>query len=376
MAENPLLIVVNFFKQMQGQPCIVFLGGYPYPSRLGDGYYQRVASIGQQLSSFYQIYIDRKDLPDKTGWLDCPQPGILSLSIRHNWVARLTAIICILLAKKLYVHSIYPLKHLLFLLRLPHVLKLVDFHGAVPEEQSMMNDLKTSRQLEKMEKIAIDRADRYIFVTEAMVEHFSKKYHVSFSSNYFTIPIVPKLSSTIPSKPPIIDKPVVVYAGGIQVWQKIPEMIAAISNTVDAYQFRLFTTQPEEMRSLLYAKGVDHTNIEISRKTHAEIIEIYKDCHFGFLLRDDHVVNQVACPTKLIEYLAFGVLPILINVRIGDFSSMGMRYLSLTDFVNLKIPHQNNLKEMVEQNYNVYQSLQTKHNMEMELLKQYLSVER
>lgn len=68
--------------------------------------------------------------------------------------------------------------------------------------------------------------------------------------------------------------------------------------------------------------------------------------------------------------------PILINVRIGDFSSMGMRYLSLTDFVNLKIPHQNNLKEMVEQNYNVYQSLQTKHNMEMELLKQYLSVER
>ena len=208
-----------------------------------------------------------------------------------------------------------------------------------------------------------------------MVEHF-QRISCFFFVNYFTIPIVPKLSSTIPSKPPIIDKPVVVYAGGIQVWQKIPEMIAAISNTVDAYQFRLFTTQPEEMRSLLYAKGVDHTNIEISRKTHAEIIEIYKDCHFGFLLRDDHVVNQVACPTKLIEYLAFGVLPILINVRIGDFSSMGMRYLSLTDFVNLKIPHQNNLKEMVEQNYNVYQSLQTKHNMEMELLKQYLSVER
>ncbi len=71
------------------------------------------------------------------------------------------------------------------------------------------------------------------------------------------------------------------------------------------------------------------SQIIIDRKTHAELKEIYTECHYGFILREDSIVNQVACPTKLVEYLAMGVVPIVDSNNIGDFKTMGMRFITL-----------------------------------------------
>ncbi len=372
ISEKPLKIITEFRKKMQGRPCIVFLGGYPYKSRLGDGYFQRVASISQNLSDFLQIFIDRENIPHSSGWLDCPQPSVLSISIRHNWLARITAIIVVILSKRLYIHSIYPLKFLLFLLRLPKVLKVLDFHGAVPEELSLMGDVETSKNMGKLEKYAVHKADYFVFVSEAMHKHFSTKYRVSFDSKYVIIPIVANLTSSIPQKPPLTDQPTVVYAGGLQVWQKISEIVDTISKTIGDYQYKIFTTQTNEIRAFLSDEGVQQENIEIANKPHRELLNIYKDCHFGFLLRDDHVINRVACPTKLIEYLAFGVLPILYNARIGDFSEMGIKYISLGDFCNKNLPDTTHMKAMIQHNFDLYQSLLLLQQKGLQLLKKYL----
>ena len=59
-------------------------------------------------------------------------------------------------------------------------------------------------------------------------------------------------------------------------------------------------------------------------------------CHLGFVLRDDVLVNRVACPTKLLEYIQYGVLPIVLSDAIGDFKELGYKYIGLDDFVNLR----------------------------------------
>lgn len=372
VSRKPLSLALYFFKQMQNHPCIVFLGGYPYPSRLNDGYYQRVHSIVNQFPDFLQIHLDRQDLPETQNWLDQIQTHVLTISIRRNWVARIVSVLSILLARRLYVHSIYPLKYLQFFLKLPQVIKVVDFHGAVPEEHRVKNESNLANKLTKIEKLSVQKADYYIFVTEAMASHFKNKYKRYFTSKYLVIPIVPNLSTALPQKPPLASKPVVVYSGGLQTWQKIPEMIAAMKETKENYDFKVFTGQTEDFTALLSAHGHDEASVDIAWKKHNELIQIYRICHFGFLLRDNHIVNQIACPTKLIEYLACGIIPILDSEYIGDFYSLGMRFISLEDFLLKNLPEQEEYQKMIQDNFDIYQTIQQRYSRELLALKNHL----
>ena len=205
MTEKPFSLIKDFYKRMKHQPCIVFLGGYPYPARLEDGLFQRIDSIYKHCSAFLQIYIDRQNLPGTKQWVDRPEPGVLTISIRHNWIARILSILSILYAKRLYIHSVYQLKYLRWLLSLPNVIKVIEFHGIVPEEHLLANDIENLRDLEKYEEAAIKKADYFVFVNEAMAAHFSRKYAKSFHSNYSIIPTLPNLRSTLVQKPPLSD---------------------------------------------------------------------------------------------------------------------------------------------------------------------------
>jgi len=81
-----------------------------------------------------------------------------------------------------------------------------------------------------------------------------------------------------------------------------------------------------------------------------EVIHEIRDCHFGILLRDDIAVNNVACPTKLIEYLSCGVLPVLKTSHIGDFERYGMNYIPLEDFRKGTIPGSEEYMRMIREN--------------------------
>jgi hypothetical protein len=59
---------------------------------------------------------------------------------------------------------------------------------------------------------------------------------------------------------------------------------------------------------------------------------------YGFVLRDESLVNRVACPTKLVEYLYWGVLPVVITPRIGDFDAGSLRAVTLEQFLRGELP--------------------------------------
>ena len=51
-------------------------------------------------------------------------------------------------------------------------------------------------------------------------------------------------------------------------------------------------------------------------------------------MRDDIVLNRVAAPTKLIEYLSYGLIPIVKTINIGDSVKMGYEYILYNEDLN------------------------------------------
>ena len=75
--------------------------------------------------------------------------------------------------------------------------------------------------------------------------------------------------------------------------------------------------------------------------------------HYGYVLRDDITVNNVACPTKIADYFKYRIVPIVSSPKIGDFVDSGMKYITLDDFNSGKLLSKSQLKEIADNNENV-----------------------
>ena len=109
------------------------------------------------------------------------------------------------------------------------------------------------------------------------------------------------------------------------------------------------TMLPKELQS--------SPRVMIDCKPHTELLHAYRQCHFGLLLREDTIINHIACPTKLVEYIAMGIVPILESPQIGDFESLGMRFVRLQDLVSRQLPDEETRNHMAEENLLVFDRL-------------------
>lgn len=88
-----------------------------------------------------------------------------------------------------------------------------------------------------------------------------------------------------------------------------------------------------------------------------EYFTINRARQYGFTLRDDIIVNEVACPTKLIDYVKYGIIPILKSDKIGDFVENGLEYVRIEDFINGRIPLEEKRVQMVQNNFSVMKKI-------------------
>ena len=354
---------INYFLNLDG---LIIFGGYPYAFRENDGYFQRVKAIDEILKDKQRIYIDNVFIPNKNFWYDLPENNVLVLNIFGNKLTKLRVLILMMIiiirTRTVYSHSILPLRRLKLLFHLPFVKKIIDLHGAVPEEFIYHGDQENGLLYGKIEELIIRKSDHIIVVSDAMKQHVLRKYGEMPEDKFTILPILQRDLTHKEVFHPKTGKPVIIYAGGLQKWQQVPKMINALKKTYDAYNFKFFCPNPDEFRSLLPAELRDSKSIEIGTKTKTELIEEYHKSDYGLILREDVVVNEVACPTKLVEYLAMGILPIVDTERIGDFVGLGMKYVTLDQLVNKNLPDESTWKNMVENNITVFISLQQQFN--------------
>lgn len=349
---------LDFFLKFDG---IVFFGGYFYPERQSDGYFQRIQIVDRMFTDRWRVYVESDELRGRNIWLDRPEPKVLVLRIngtkKRRVVVRCLALLAVLRCRKVYFHSVLRMRDNRFgkLLHLPFIRKAVDIHGVVPEEFRMHNDFFSAALYEKEERLAVQKAGVVIVVTEAMKQYLQQKFRGALKAKTVSFPIFPKFTPTLATRPLINGAPVVVYAGGLHKWQQVPKMIDAIIKTADRCNHRFYCPEPQLVKDMLPPELVGVVTVE--SKTHAELMTHYPECHYGFILREDIIVNRAACPTKLVEYLAMGIVPIVDCEDIGDFKSLGMRFIRLDDFLAGRVPDEAERLELAAANLSVYERL-------------------
>lgn len=349
---------LDFILKFDG---IVFFGGYFYPERQSDGYFQRIQIVDRMFTDRWRVYVESDELKGRNIWFDRPEHNVLVLRIngtkKRRMLVRFLALLAVLRCRKVYFHSVLRMYDNRFgkLLHLPFIRKAVDIHGVVPEEFRMHNDFFSAVLYEKEERLAVQKAGIVIVVTEAMKNYLQQKFRGALKARSVSFPIFPRFTPTHATRPLIDGKPVVVYAGGLHKWQQVPKMIDAIIRTADQCKHRFYCPEPQLVKDMLPPALLG--SVDVEAKTHAELMTLYPECHYGFILREDIIVNRAACPTKLVEYLAMGIVPIVDCEDIGDFKTLGMRYVTLEDFLAGNIPDEAERLKLAEANISVYERL-------------------
>lgn len=198
------------------------------------------------------------------------------------------------------------------------------FQGVEPEELALTH-IKTMHQKLRikffsiLEWLALRKCALILFVSDAMRRHFQQKYN--YKKNNFII--MPCFNMELKHEaflfPTKYNKPSFVYAGGILEWQCISEMLIlfkAIKKELPQATLTILTKDRVKAQHLVEEAGIQNVTIKFCPLS--ELPEEMSKYKYGFLLRDDNIINNVATPTKFNTYLALGLIPIVSDV-ILDF---------------------------------------------------------
>src|SRR5690606_23458259 len=316
----------------------LFLANYPIAENIREGMSQRMVAIDRQFDK-----VDRAYLFVSYRFFRKKQVVKISESVtqyRCNMLIHFFFILRLMRsADTLFFHSVINVLPVLpFLVLIPNQTRwILDVHGVVPEEMKLAGLKMKSFLYGFSERFIFRRLDVAIVVSRTMENHLRQKYPNS-TSRYVTYFIVPVHIGKLPEIKEVMQvkssKLVVVYSGNTQRWQHIDLMLEIIKrNRASHVCYYLLTGEPERMNKLLAAHGmIPDENLNVKSVTPESLHEYYQIAHFGFVLRDDIVVNQVACPTKLVEYLYYGMTPIVKSRSIGDFESLGYECVNYRDF--------------------------------------------
>lgn len=202
---------------------------------------------------------------------------------------------------------------------------IVWFQGISPEESYMRNNsIIRKKVLELIEKVVLKKTQLAIFVSKSMKEHYEKKYKIEFSGRYYIMPCFnTELSRESFFKHNKYKNNIFAYTGGLSTWQCFDEILDCYKKIEDLGipNTKLIVLTPEKEKALEKIKNIDINNYEIGYVKIDELSHILSDVKFGFIIRDNSIVNQVSTPTKISTYVANGLIPIL-SENIKDFNNV------------------------------------------------------
>lgn len=118
------------------------------------------------------------------------------------------------------------------------------------------------------------------------------------------------------------DKQVFCYAGQMQKWQMAEETINFFKKIEDKLSNALLlvlTANVEDFTKIIVEKNIK--NYIVLSVPYLEMPKYLDVADYGFCLRSDHIINRVASPTKVLEYISRNVQPIITEF-VGDFSKL------------------------------------------------------
>lgn len=315
---------------------ILFLAPFPNEYNIKDGMIQRIKHIDDLFSSTERKYLDISFSKNLKGHISKPYQNVSEYNF--NFFVHFFKIWKLILnSERIYVHSIYRLLAIILPICFYKNILCLDVHGVVPEENKMTNGFLLYKVYSLIEHFAFHKITHVVFVTKAMQKHYSTKFNVkNIKSIVFNI--YPNLSNRTLANNNENSKTVVIYSGNAQAWQNVDGMLELIfENYNENFEYIILTGQPDVFNDLLKKRNGLRDNVLVKSVSPSELEDFYIKANYGIILRDDILVNRVANPTKMIEYLMFGIVPIVRLKEIGDFFDMGYEYVEELNFSkNLK----------------------------------------
>lgn len=175
--------------------------------------------------------------------------------------------------------------------------------------------------------ISVKISDKLVVVTKKMFEVLVERYYCKSNKLHIVINCTSRVSYNNTEK--ITNS--LCYIGGLSNWQNIDKILLFFSRLLDeSREFFLYiaTFDHEKAKELLN----DHLTKEKTNQvsllkitTKSEVENFLSRMKYGFLLRDNILLNNVASPIKLAEYLSCGVNPIISNSLL-EFNDLVMDY--------------------------------------------------
>lgn len=337
---------------------ILFISAYPNAENEKEGMMQRIAAIDKKRSEEERTYLK---ISFRSNWkVSSEKLSDKLVVMKVNFFLHFFIIMILAFkAKYIYVHSVYNAIYVLPLYIFEGRKIITDMHGVVPEELIYAYPQKKIAPMvfSFVEKIVIYYSMTIITVTNAMADHFYQKYRCK-KDKFLTVPIFRNLPCENLEEREIIDIIRIIYSGGTQKYQNIDLMLDTINKIKHKLEFTLLTPDVRFIESKIYNYNIKD-KINVLSVSQSEVFSYYLKSEFGFILRENNIVNSVACPTKLIEYMCYGVIPIVVQEKIGDFAEFKYSFITLDDFIKGKIPSNNEVELMRKNNIKVIQKLST-----------------
>lgn len=266
----------------------------------------------------FKIYLLKEDLNDATSFY----LEIIKDSIRKaNFYVEVTdsikeirkddIVVCIVPKAFWEIYKKYPTMKILYW-----------FQGIVPEEIDFYNYSYIKKIISKvrytlLEIMILRKSTINFFVSNSMRNHYKKKY--AYNKENFIV--MPCFNQTI-FKDAFYDEkyntPTFVYTGSLAKWQCFEQTInlfKKIKEIIPSARLTIYTKEQDKAKYILEKYNVE---AEIKYVPYQKISEELRNFKYGFILREDNIVNNVATPTKMSSYLANGIIPIYTDV-VGSY---------------------------------------------------------
>ena len=141
------------------------------------------------------------------------------------------------------------------------------------------------------------------------------------------------------------DEIVVVYSGTTAAYQHLEDLtipfMLQLAKVEKRVKLAFFSSEHEVIKNMLQARGADLNRILVRNFPQKEVASALAACDVGILIRKPTLVNRVANPVKIAEYMAAG-LPLIIERGVGGVDdtlfTMGLlKDIAIADNITQKL---------------------------------------
>lgn len=198
--------------------------------------------------------------------------------------------------------------------------------GTFPEENFYRRHSKIKFWvLSALEKIAIRNASFVFYVSKYMKMHYEKKYRVNTDTKSYIMPCSNEVLHPECFGESRYKKNVFCYAGSFSTWQCVGQTLDLYKKIEEIFpdsKLLMLVQDHDKAEQMLREREIK--NYEIDFVPVEQLQERMKEVKYGFIIREDEILNRVATPTKLSTYMANGIIPIYssclegLNEVVGD----------------------------------------------------------